>query len=156
MMTYLPKEEGISENIALKGRIGTLHKRTISEEWVFNTVVNAGKGQITGLINQVVTTPFLWAAIGTGAAAPGTTQTALVAEMMRGSATCTRQTTVFTNDTAQWVYTFNAGSAYAIAEAGIFDASGSASGNMLARGTFATVNMASGDSLQITYKIQIT
>jgi hypothetical protein len=113
-----------------------------------NTVVNTGLAQVAGLLNGQVTTGFTAIAIGTGTTAVAAANTALVAEVGRGSATCTRQQTTVTNDTAQDVATFSFNGSTAITESGIFDAG--AAGTMCTRATFAAINVSSGDSLQIT------
>jgi len=126
-----------------------------------NLIVNVGKAQVAGLINGVVTTPFKYIAIGDGSStnpgtctAPSATDTALGHEIARASATTGRTTTNVTNDTATLSATFNFTSSYAICETGIFDAS--SGGNMLARQTFAVVNVASGDSLTINWRIVVS
>ena len=119
-----------------------------------NLITNVGKAQVAGLINGVVTTPFKYIAIGTGTTAPSATDTALVSEVARTQATVGRTTTSVTNDTATLDATFTFTASYAITEAGIFDAS--TGGNMLSRVTFAAINVASGDSLKISWKIQVS
>jgi len=126
-----------------------------------NLIVNVGKAQVAGLINGVVTTPFKYIAIGEGSAtSPGTcappsaTDTALGREVARALATVGRTTTNVTNDTATWSATFSFDTPRSICEAGIFDSS--SGGNMLARQTFAVINVASGDSLTINWKVVVS
>ena len=120
-----------------------------------NTMCNTGKAQVAGLVNGMVTDYFDYLAIGTGTTAAASTDTALVAEVgTRGSATCSRQTTVYTNDTARLVATFNFNAATAITEYGIFDIS--SSGTILARQVYGTMSMSSGDSLQVTWDVRPT
>jgi len=128
---------------------------------VMNLITNVGKAQVAGLINGVVTTPFKYIAIGDGSStSPGTctspsaTDTALGHEVSRASATVGRATTNVTNDTATLSATFNFTASYSLCEAGIFDAS--SGGNMLARQTFAVLNVASGDSLTINWKVVVS
>jgi hypothetical protein len=145
-----------SDRLGLKGWVEGTHFRgsdIIGNFTTDNTVVNGGKGQVAGLMNGVVTDFFEYLAIGTGTTTPAAANTALSAEVgARGSATCTRQQTTTTNDTAQLVATFTFNGSTAITECGIFD--NSSSGTMLTRATFAAINVASGDSLQMTYKVQ--
>jgi hypothetical protein len=145
-----------SEKFKLKGFVKIDHIRDgqiIDTREFANLIVNVGKAQIAGLINGVVTTPFKYVAIGTGTTAPAAGDTALAGETHRASATTIdRVTTTVTNDTARWVHTFSFTASYALAESGLFDAS--TAGNLLARQTFATINVASGDSLQVTWKVQ--
>jgi len=124
-----------------------------------NLITNVGYAQVAGLINGVVTTPFKYAAVGVGSstspgscATPSASDTALGYEVARVSATVGRTTTSVTNDTATWSATFNFTTSYSLCEAGIFDAS--SGGNMLSRVTYSVVNVVSGDTLVINWKIQ--
>ena len=63
-------------------------------------------------------------------------------------------TTTVTNDTYQTISTITATAARAVDEAGTFDAV--TAGNMDISATFAVVNLALGDSLQLTVKKQFT
>jgi hypothetical protein len=145
----------MQDGFSLLGKIyvAKIRNGEILEELEFpNTLVNTGKAQVAGLINGQVTDFFDYIAIGTGTTAAATTQTALVAEVgTRASATLSRQTTTFTNDTARLVSTFTFNAATAITEYGIFDAS--ASGTMLSRQVYGTMSMSSGDSLQVTWNV---
>jgi hypothetical protein len=115
-------------------------------------LVNAGRATITGLL-VASTSKFI--SIGTGATAEAVTQTALVTEVeTRATGTQTQQTTSVTNDTYQDVGTITATAARAITESGIHDAS--TAGNMLVRALFSVVNLAIGDSIQLTWKLQFT
>ena len=144
------------ERMGLRGWVEGKHFRgsdLIGEFVNLNTVVNDGKAQTAGLINGVVTNFFEYLAIGTGTTTPAAANTVLAAEVgTRGSATQTRQTTTVTNDTAQLVATFTFNGSTAITESGIFDSS--STGTMLTRATFSAINVASGDSLQLTWKVQ--
>jgi len=125
---------------------------------IINLVVNAGKAEVAGLINEVTIGGFKWIAIGTGTAAAAVTDTALGAEITtgggaRGAAACTRVTTVVTNDTAQLVVTWNLTATFAVTESGCFDAA--SAGNMLCRQVFSAQNVVSGDSLEYTWKVSV-
>ena len=101
---------------------------------------------------------FTYIAIGTGTASASASDTALGTEITTGggaraSATVSRVTTDVTNDTAQAVVTFNFTSGFAVTETGLFNAS--SSGTMLNRQVFSAVNVTSGDSLQVTIKIDV-
>lgn len=121
-------------------------------------LVNTGKAILTARL--IGTTPsqlepkFL--GIGTGATAEAITQTALVTEVETriGTNAFTQVTTTTTNDTAQCVQTITAGTARAVTEAGLFDAV--TTGNMLVRGVFSVINLAIGDSIQVTWKLQFS
>ena len=100
-----------------------------------------------------------WIAIGTGATGAARTaaagDTALSTEQMRsGTNSGTTVTTSQTNDTYQVVQTFTAGGSLAVDEAMVFDAA--SVGNSFVSATFPVVNLLTGDSLQLTVKVQFT
>ncbi|RLG77356.1 MAG: hypothetical protein DRO12_02450 [Thermoprotei archaeon] len=148
----------VDDKLKLKGeleiRVYDRYGRLKEYRKVENLIVNVGKAQVAGLINGVVTTPFKYIAIGTGTTSPSAGDTALESEVDRAEATVGRTTTSVTNDTATFDATFNFTASYSITEAGIFDAS--SGGNMLARHTFSAINVQSGDSLTISWKVQVS
>lgn len=123
-----------------------------------NIVVNAGKAGVASRINgDGAAAVFNYVAIGTGSAAAAATDTTLGTEIaadggQRATATVSRITTTVTNDTAKWLITYNFTGSYAVTESGIFNAA--SAGTMLARRVFAAINVASGDSIQITWTTQ--
>lgn len=123
-----------------------------------NLITNVGHAAANARISgQGSYAAFANIAIGTGTVAAAATDTALGTEIAtgggaRGAATASQVTTTVTNDTTQLVKTFTFTSAFAVTEEGIFDNAASG-GNLLARQTFAAINVASGDSLTITHKI---
>jgi len=136
-------------------------KQEYDSGWSGNGITNAGMAEVAGLIASGITgvTAFGYIAIGTGTTAFDPSQTALVTEIKRKSATTSRVTTTVTNDTAQWVATFSSADGLtgtsAVTESGIFNAS--TGGTMLARQVFSTLNINwdAGDSLQVTWKVQV-
>ncbi len=153
----------LEDGLHLRGEFEVLHLRNgqvIDRRDVKNLVVSAGKALAAGLLNGVLTTPAKYIAIGTGTVAPAAGDTALGAEITTGggaralATTLDRVTTTVTNDTARAIVTFAFTASFAVTEAGLFDAA--AAGNMLSRQTFAAVNVVSGDSLQVTWKIQVS
>jgi hypothetical protein len=95
--------------------------------------------------------------VGIGVGATGAARTAVAADTALSTAvesrvagTSSNVTTTVTNDTYQVVGTVTASATRAVDEAGTFDAS--TAGNMDISATFAVVNLASGDSLQLTFK----
>jgi hypothetical protein len=99
--------------------------------------------------------------IGIGVGATGAARTAAVGDTALSTAVESRVagasgtvTTTVANDTYQTVGTITATAARAVDEAGTFDAA--AAGNMDISATFAVVNLASGDSLQLTIKKQFS
>jgi len=148
--------------MGMHGELDVVHIRDGKEigRWHHNNViVDTGKAEAAGLINGVTSGAFTYLAIGIGTTGEVHGDTALESEISSGggsraSATCSRVTTTYTNDTAQWVYTWTFSSSFAVTESGIFDAA--STGIMLARKTYSAVNVVSGDQLQITWKVQVS
>lgn len=97
--------------------------------------------------------------IGTGATGAARTaaagDTALSTEVeTRSSGTESTVTTTQTGDTYQSQGTISITGTRAVDESGLFDAS--TSGNMITSATLNVINLLSGDSLQLTWKVQIT
>jgi len=98
--------------------------------------------------------------IGSGAGTAAVGDTTLFTEYTggtwsgyaRSSNAGTQVTTTLTNDTYQVVGTFTAGASQTVTNAGAFDAS--TVGNLLVKGDFTGVPLASGDSIQITIKLK--
>ena len=119
-------------------------------------LTNAGRAITTNRIKGLGTEPS-YVGVGTGATAAA--RTAVVADTTlsnaagaRVSGTSTQQTTTVANDTYQVVGTVTAVGAIAVDEAGLFDAA--TAGNMFLSTTFPVVNLAIGDSIQTTLKVQ--
>jgi len=125
-----------------------------------DVITNVGKAQVAGLINGVVTTPFTYIAIGTGTTSESASDTALEAEIARKAATCSRETTNVSNDTARLEATFSSADGLSgtanVSESGVFDAD--TGGNMLCRQTFSAIpiDWDAGDSLQVIWKIVVS
>lgn len=150
--------------IALYGmRIPLLFGMWVKEMQVSNGIPTVGKALVAGRINGsgspaaatyigvgVGTTAFDAAdtALGTEKLEDGTTSTAA-----HKAATASLVTTDVTNDTAQLVATFAFTATLAITESGVFNAS--SAGTLLCRQTFSAINVVSGDSLQVTWKIDV-
>src|SRR4051812_33258338 len=93
--------------------------------------------------------------VGIGVGATGAARTAVIGDTALSTAVESRTsgtesivTTTATGDTYQVVGTVTATATRAVDEAGLFDAS--TVGNMFLSATFPVVNLASGDSLQLT------
>jgi hypothetical protein len=130
----------------------------ISLRHIKNLVVDAGKAEVAGLINGVTSTAFDNLAIGEGTTAPAATDTELESEVTdsggeRATATTSRVTTDVANDTAQWVHEWTFSGSLAVTESGILNATDT--GTLLARQTFAAINVESGDKLEITWKCDV-
>jgi len=149
--------------VVLKGKFIVRHFRNgklLEEEEIDNTVTNAGKAEVAGLINEVTSGGFKWLAVGSSSTAASASDTGLASEITanglgRAAATCSRVTTTVTNDTAQLVHTWTATGTQTVQEAGIFDTSTANGGNMLARQTFSAKNMENNDTLELTYKVKV-
>jgi hypothetical protein len=122
-----------------------------------NLITNAGKAGAASRLNGAgseVAFTYLAVGIGTNAAAVGDTtlQTEITdSGLARAAATCTRVTTSVTNDTAQLDKTWSVSGTKAVTECGIFN--DAAAGTLLGRQVFTAVNVVSGDSLQVIYKV---
>lgn len=126
---------------------------------IHNLVVSAGQAGVASRINgSGGEAAFTYIAIGTGTTAPAAGDTTLQTEITTGggaraAATASRVTTDVTNDTAQLVLTFNFTASFAVTESGVLNAA--AAGTLLARQTFSAINVANGDSLQVTWKFDV-
>lgn len=159
-------DKAIIEPVKMKGVFHIVHRdpegNVITEFEAPNVITNTGLAEVSSLIltdNPGSATAFDYIAIGTGTTSETATDTQLEAEITTGggeraAATGTQVTTTVTNDTAQLQHTFSFTSSFAVTETGIFNAA--TGGDMLCRKTFSAVNVASGDSLQITYKVQFS
>lgn len=125
-----------------------------------NKIVNAGLALAAGLLNGSgsPTTPT-YIAVGTGVVAVAAADTALGTEtaasgLSRAAATVSLVTTTVTNDTAQWLKSFSVTGTVAVTESGVLNAA--SVGTLLCRQTFSAINVVSGDTLQITWKVAET
>jgi len=124
-----------------------------------NLVVNAGKAGVASRINgSGAEAAFIYVGIGTGTTAASATDTGLQTPITTGggeraAATPSRVTVNVTNDTAQLQLTYNFTLSFAVTESGVFNEIGPGNpGTMLARRVFSAINVANGDSLQVTWK----
>lgn len=117
-------------------------------------VVNGGRAIFTNRLKAGGTEPN-FVAVGTGVGTAALADTTLFTEVeTRVAGTSTQQTTSTTNDTYQVIGTVSITATRALTNAGLFDAV--SAGNMFTKGDFATINLVSGDSLQETWKVQVT
>lgn len=121
-------------------------------------VTNAGRGIVTNRLKGAGTEP-LNAGWGTGAGTAAVADTTLFGEVLVTGAsggtdhtagTSTQQTTTVTSDTYQVVATRTATGAVAATNMGLFDAA--SGGTLFLKGDFTVINLASGDSIQATFK----
>ncbi len=122
-----------------------------------NLITIAGKAGAASRLNGAgAEAAFTYLAVGTGTNAAAVGDTALQTEitdsgLARAAATCTRVTTTVTNDTAQLDKTWSVSGTKAVTECGILNAA--SVGVLLGRQVFTAVNVVSGDSLQVIYKV---
>ena len=119
-----------------------------------NLVVNAGKNWVAGSFKDgSIPDEMSHMAIGSADTAAAAGNTALATELNRIALT-TDGGTVSTNTVqydASWT---SAAAAYAIKEAGIFNAA--SGGTMLARTTFAVINKGTDDTVSISWTITVS
>jgi len=125
---------------------------------IANLVTNAGFAGVASRINgSGAEAAFTYIAVGTGATAAAAADTTLGTELAasglsRAAGSASRVTTTQTNDTAQLVVTFTVSGTAAVTESGVLNAA--SVGVLLCRQVFSAINVVSGDSLQITWKIK--
>lgn len=127
-----------------------------------NVVTNVGFTEVAGLFCLDVVgsyTAFDFIGVGTGVTAATATDTQLGTEvvdsgLIRAASTGTLVTTTVANDTAQFVKQFSVTASKAVTESAVFNAL--STGKMLCRQTFSAINVANGDTLQITWKVAVS
>ena len=153
---------GLTEAAPMRGEIILEHRgadgKLKETRHIKNLIVDNGKAGAASRINGVgAEAAFTYIAIGTGTTAAAAGDATLGTEITtgggeRGAATCTRVATSVTSDTAQLVLLFNFTASFAVTETGVLNAA--SAGVLLARQVFSAINVASGDSLQVTWKIK--
>jgi len=143
-------------------KIGLLLGLWASSMKVSNLITNVGMATVPALLTGGTSYGvYKFVAVGTGTNAAAATDVTLQAEtisigMNRGTATVTSTTTDVTNDTAQLVLAFTITGTAAVTESGVFNQGGAANvGTMLARQVFSAINVVSGDTLTLTWKIDV-
>ena len=119
-----------------------------------NLVVTAGKNWVAGRFKDgSIPAEMSHMAIGSADTAPAAGNTALATELNRIALTTDGGTV--SNNTVQYDASWtSAAAAYAIKEAGIFNAA--TSGTMLARTTFAVINKGTDDTVSISWTITVS
>ena len=126
-----------------------------------NALTNTGFAEVAGLLcgDQAAShTAFDYIAVGTGTTAATATDTQLETEetensLGRSAGTGTRVTENVANDTCQILKSFSVSGSVAVTESAVLNAS--STGIMLCRQTFSAINVADGDTLQITWKVTV-
>lgn len=142
-MGYWAKSKHTRNGITTAGKAGAASRLNGSGSEAAFTAIGAGTG--TTAFNVADT------ALETGKAADGTADSG-VHVLPTASVTASRVTTTVTNDTAQLVGTIAWTATVAVTESGVFN--NDTNGVMLCRQTFTAINVVSGDSLQLTWKIK--
>lgn len=127
----------------------------IKEQQDHNLVVDPGLAYIASRMKDTSAAAMSHMAVGTSTTAEADAQTALLAESARVALTSTTiVTTSVTNDSVQYVATFNPGTGTAaLTEAGLFN--DPTTGTMLARTVFPVINKGALDTLTITWKVTV-
>jgi len=161
------KKESRMANVMKIGVRGEINVKVIGADGkvkevrkIKNLITNAGLAAMAALVlNDVVEDDFDYIAVGIGTTAANVTDTTLETEiadsgLSRVASTGSRSTTTVTNDTAELTTTFSVTGTKAVTEAGILNAG--AAGDLLAHQVFGAINVVSGDTIQITWKIVFT
>jgi len=145
----------IKENLKMTGSLEiAINGDTVQK--IHNLVVSTGKEHVTARLKDNTSDGAMsHMAIGTGSTAAADADTALGTEAVRTAFDSAADTSG--TNTIKFITTFAAvgsGSAVAITEAGIFNAS--STGTMLARTVFGAVNKGSTDVMTITWTITVS
>lgn len=138
---------------------GILGHWTTDLAWKPNLITNVGKAAAAGLLGNVGSvSTFGYIAVGTGTTAAAATDTTLETEiadsgLSRAASTNSRVTTDTTDDTAQFLKSFTVTGTKAVTESGVLNAS--SNGVLLCRQVFSAINVINGDTLQITWKVDV-
>ena len=151
-----------TKRIGMSGVFHCVHRGVdgrVKDTWeVENLVVNTGLAFMAGVLTGDEGTPtdMKYIAVGEGVVAADPTDTALGSEVeTRAAGAQSRVTTTVANDTYQSLGTITFTGARAITEYGLFDQL-ALGGTMLCRTISAVKNMATDETLTITYKIIFT
>ncbi len=149
-------EDGLRFRGAIEIALRNAFTNEIVDRRVLNTVVTAGRRWVLECIqsgNAASTQTIQQMAVGTSTTAPATSDTALGNENSR-KAVGTWTTTGLTANPPSWrgetSWATNEANT-TLGEAGLFNSS--SGGTLLARGTFATLNKTTSNTLSISYTI---
>lgn len=118
-----------------------------------DVVTNVGRAQAAGYLSNTVTQIVNYHGnVGTGAGTAAVGDTALFTETgsARISIAPTRTTVSFTNDTAQYVFTYTASGNISVTNAGYFTAS--SGGVLMQKSDFSTIPLQATDSIEFTFR----
>lgn len=156
----MDKLREIREDSGLKGWLTARVKRAGEARWedvfqipIKNLLTKAGLAQVALRLNSG--TGWAYSAVGEGTDPANSNDTALGSEVGRESASFSRETTTYTNDTGKWVSTFTAlVGGWAITEFCLVNASPTG-GTIYNRVVFASIALAKDDQLEMTYRSQV-
>lgn len=120
-----------------------------------DVITNAGRAQAAGYLSNTVTqVTTYYGNVGTAAGTAAVGDTTLFTETgtARIAITPTRVTTSFSNDTAQYVFTYTATGGINVTNAGYFTAT--TGGTLMQKSDHATIPLLAGDSIEYTFKNQ--
>lgn len=125
---------------------------------VSNVIVNGGKQAVAQLLRDAAGSPFSHIGVGTGTTAAAATDTGLETAitdsgLARAAATTSEVTTDVTGDTARFLKLFSVTGTKAVTESVVFN--NPSGGTPLCRQVFSAINVVNGDSLQITWDIDV-
>lgn len=151
----------MTKGLASRNLTSRVFGKFVSALEVSNLITLAGIAGIAARINGSGSpAAFTYIALGTGTTGAADADTQLEAEITtsggaRAAASVSVVTTDDPGDTAQLQVTFNftSGGTFAITESGVLNAA--SDGTLLARQVFSAINVASGDSLQVTWKFDV-
>jgi hypothetical protein len=118
-----------------------------------DVITNVGRAQSAGYLSNIVSqVATYYGNIGTGAGTAAVGDTTLFSETgtARISITPTRETVNFTNDTAQYVFTYTATGSISVTNAGYFTAS--TGGVLMQKSDHATIPLENTDSIEYTFQ----
>jgi len=141
------------DNFGLKGLVHVEQYRNgekIYDYETHNMILNSGVAQVVALMIGSSTTYFNSMVVGTSTPTLSATDTSLAGAIATVTTSNSATTTSTTNDTAVFVGNFSFSSSYTLYGAMIMAGTIAA----LAEASIGTVTVASGDTLQITWKVQ--
>lgn len=153
---WLRKAGLVSPNVT-----SSLFGQFVDKMVISNLITTVGVSGIAARINGSGSpAAYTYIALGLGTTAAADADTQLVSEITtsggaRAASSVSLVTTDTAGDTAQLQNTFNftTGGTFAICESGVLNAA--STGTLLARQVFSAINVASGDSLQVTWKFDV-
>lgn len=157
LFIWLLKKGIVSPTSLVPGLFGHYADKMV----VSNLITTVGVAGIAARINGSGSpAAYTYIALGTGTTAAADADTQLVNEVTTsGGARANSSVSVVTTDTAgdtaqlQNTFNFTSGGTFAITESGVLNAA--STGTLLARQVFSAINVVSGDSLQVTWKIDV-